>query len=319
MNRLSFFLTIMLFLPSILLLQVMLTGSPELKQLVNAHESIEQLTDVAKLQTTMEELGITKTILHGIPSDFLRYNPDKAIDIGDVGENHEYLFQTTETFPAEFDFFCAIDPSDPRREEVWADCDENGAVGVKFYGGYSYSYEIPLDDPSLYKFYTLLEDAEVPLMMPVNTSLYQDELERVLENHPDLDVICSHYCSSSKDLDRLDALLTAHDNLYFDTSWGHKSFVEEGLLTITANHESFHDFFIKHQDRAIFGTDNIVTSYEGKNVKFLVSLYSDYIAMLTEANLFPSAIDEQTLYRGLGLPYSVKRKVFWQNAEDLLK
>lgn len=310
---------LLLILPTVLILQIWLTVRPVHEKIVNAHESIEQLSDVAKLRSAMDELGITTTVLNGIPEDLLRYSPGDEIDLSEVGNNHEVIAQAVESYPEEFHFFCTIDPTDPKRAAILEDCIDNGAIGVKLYIGYSYSHSIALDDESLDPFYSLIEDEEMILMYPVNTALYKLQLENVLVTHPDLNIICSHYCLASKDIPRLDALMDIHPNLWIDTSFGHASYFEDGLITITASHDEFRDFFIEHQDRILFATDNVITTYEGKSLEWVVDLTHDYIRMLSEQGIFPSSTEDGALYRGLGLPYSVQRKVFWQNWEDLLK
>ena len=124
---------LLLILPTVLILQIWLSVRPVHERIVNAHESIEQLSDVAKLATAMDELGITSTVLHGIPQDLLRYNPGEEVDLSDVGNNHNAIIQATESYPGEFHFFCSIDPADPNREVVWEECKEDGAIGAKFY------------------------------------------------------------------------------------------------------------------------------------------------------------------------------------------
>ncbi len=310
---------LLLILPTVLVLQIWLTLRPVHEKIVNTHESIEQLSDVAKLKSAMEELGITTTVLHGIPTDLLRYSPGDDIDLSEVGNNHNTIAQAAESYPDEFHFFCTIDPTDSKRAVILEECIEDGAIGVKFYIGYSYSHSIALDDESLEPFYSLLEDKQMILMYPVNTALYKLQLENVLVRHPNLDVICSHYCLASKDIPRLDALMDIHPNLYVDSSFGHASYFEDGLLTITSSHDEFKEFFIEHQDRILFATDNVITTYEGKDLDWVLDLTHDYIRLLSEQGIFPSSTDGGNLYRGLGLPYSVQRKVFWQNWDELLQ
>lgn len=310
---------LLLILPTVFVLQIWLTVQPAHKQIVNAHESIEQFDDVTKLQSAMSELGITTTLLHGIPMDLLRFKPGKSVDLANIGNNNEVIAEAALSYPGEFEFFCAIDPLDEKRAAVLEDCMEDGAKGVKMYNGYSYSHTIDLDDPSVIPFYSLLEAEDMILMLPVNTTLFQDQLENVLIDHPHLQLICSHYCLASQNLDRLDGLMDAYPNLWIDTSFGHLKFFEDGLITLTSHHEAFREFFIEHQDRILFATDNVITTYEDKNLEWVMNLTEDYIRMLSEDGIFPSSTDGGTLYRGLKLPYAVQQKVFWKNWEDLLK
>ncbi len=271
--------------------------------IVNAHESVESVADIVKLQSTMAELGIERTVLHGIPKDLLYFEGD-AVDLGEVDENNEAIKQAVAEYPDQFSYFCTLDPNDPLRIDELETCIEDGAMGVKLYNGYSYAHDVPLDDAKLNDFYTLLEEKGLLLMLPVNTSEYEDELRNVLTLHEDLTVICPHFCLSSKNLTRLTSLMTEFPNLYTDTSFGHIDFAEEGFETIRSNAEEYKTFLETFQDRVLFATDAVVTSYEDKTTEWLTDLYGDYITLFEE---------------DLGLSDSIQRKIFYKNWMALTK
>lgn len=285
--------------------------------IVNVHESVESVAEIVKLQSTMSTLGMEKTVLHGIPKDLL-YFEGEGIDLSDVDENNEAIKKAVQEFPEQFSYFCSIDPSDPLRNDAVEDCAEDGAVGVKLYNGYSYAHQTPVDDAKLNDFYTLLTEKELLLMLPVNTSEYETELRNMLTLNPDLTVICPHFCLSSKNLTRLSALMTEFPNLYVDTSFGHIDFAKEGFQTLSENHDDYEEFFETFQDRILFGTDAVVTSYEEKTVEWLNTLYGDYIAMLTESDVV-LATDSTLSLQGLDLPYAIQKKVFYSNWMELTK
>lgn len=318
-DRVLIFLLLMLVLVSVPIALFIRSNllAADLSRTVNVHESIERPTDIAKLRSVMENLDISTTVLHVIPDGLLYYNPEEAVDLASVDENHEHLLETVQAYPGEFQFFCSIDPSDEERLAKVEQCFEDGALGVKLYSGYSYARTKAVNDPSLDEFYAAIEEASGLLMLPINTSKYQDELEGLLSSHPDLDVICPHFCLSSKNLDRLDDLLTQHDNLYVDTSFGVLEFTMEGLKTMTDNHDAYLEFFEKHQDRVLFGTDVVVTTYEDKNAGWLEGLYEDQLSMYREKGAFTSAVDENVEYKALGLSRSIQKKILWKNWELL--
>jgi predicted TIM-barrel fold metal-dependent hydrolase len=285
--------------------------------IVNIHESIESAANVPALQTAMETLGITGTVLHGIPADLLHFDGSE-IALSDVDENHEQIITASAENPDDFQYFCAVDPEASDRVIQVEQCLDEGATGVKFYNGYSYTHGDPLDDPSFNKLYDTLIAADAPLMLPLNSGQYGDELNNLLIMYPDLKLICSHYCLSSKSLDRLRGYMEMSENLYIDTSFGHTEYARNGFQTITENHDDFTAFFTDYQDRIFFATDVVVTSYEDKGEDFLINLYSDYISILTEVE-FESALDPGTTYQGLALSQSIQRKVFWHNWSNLLE
>ncbi len=307
----------------LLLVQVTL-ASPSLPPIINVHESIEKVGDVLNLQNVMETLNIRTTVLHAIPEGLLYYD-GKEVSLSDVASSNTLVEQIVAQTAGQdsFEFFCTVDPLDVSRTETTQDCLDLGALGVKLYNGYSYSHILPLDDSRLGDLYTMLEESGALLMLPVNAGEFKAELENVLTLHPNLDVICPHYCLSSKSLNRLTDLMDRFPNLYIDTSFGSTAFATEGFETISENTEAYQDFFDKFQDRILFATDNVVTSYEDKDQDFLKDLYQDYIWMFSEGE-FESDVDDNpedgvTTYTGLDLPYTQLQKVFWQNWANLLQ
>ncbi len=258
----------------------------------------------------MGAVGMTGVILQGIPEDLIDFGAEEA-DLSAVEENNAALKQVLEAYPEQFSYFCSIDPNDADRLRVLEECLKNGAIGVKLYNGYTYAHELSIDDAKLSDFYTTLADRQALLMLPVNTSYYESELRNVLTLNPDLTVICPHFCLSSKDLPRLGALMNDFPNLYIDTSFGSLDFVKEGFKTISENRENFQAFFDTYQDRILFGTDTVLTSYENKTMDWLAELYGDYMALLSEEEFDSELL--QASYTGLELSQSILRKVFYKN------
>lgn len=271
--------------------------------IVNVHESVESVAEIVKLQESMATMGITHMVLQAIPADLLYFEGD-SVDLSDVDENNAALKAAVEEYPDQFSYFCSLDPNDPLRTDVLEDCIADGASGVKLYNGYSYAHQTPLDDAKLTEFYALLTEKDFPLMLPVNTAEYEAELRNVLTLNPDLTVICPHFCLSSKDLTRLTTLMTDFPNLYVDTSFGNEDFAKEGFETIRGNKEAYQTFFDTFQDRILFGTDAVVTSYEDKTVEWLNTLYGSYLTLFTNE---------------LDLSNSIQEKVFYENWNNLTK
>lgn len=291
---------------------------------MNVHESVESIEDVVTLQLTMEELGIRQTVLAAIPNAFLYFEEDE-VNLGAVEESNTLVQQVSAQTESEetFEFLCAIDPLDVTRVTQLEKCLDDGGLGLKLYNGYSYSHILPLDDARLNELYSALQEKGAVLMLPVNAGEFQSELENVLTLYPELDVVCPHYCLSSKSLARLTDLMSRFPNLYVDTSFGSTEFALTGFQTITDNNEAFRTFFETFQDRILFGTDNVVTSYEDKDGDFLKDLYQDYIWVLTQ-DTFASDLDDEpadgpTTYKGLDLSYTIQQKVFWQNWANLVE
>lgn len=291
--------------------------NPEQPVIVNAHESVEGVAEIVKLQNTMEILGIERTVLHGIPKDLL-YFEGEGIDLAGAEENNAAIVKAVAEYPDQFSYFCTLDPNDPLRLNELEDCVEDGAIGVKLYNGYSYAHITPIDDAKLNEFYAAVQGKGLILMLPVNTEAYEAELRNVLTLQPELKLICSHFCLSSKNLDRLTALMTDFPNLYIDTSFGNIEFALEGFQTLSENREEYRTFFESFQDRILFATDAVVTSYEDKTVEWLNALYGDYVSIFTE-NTFTLQSDSSVTLEGLDLSRSIQEKIFNQNWSSLTK
>ncbi len=307
----------LLLLPVLIVVKIVFS-EPATIPIVNVHESVESVADVVRLQEAMKSLGIVETVLQAIPADLVTFN-GKDLDLGGVEENNAALEQVELAYPEEFSYFCSIDPNDPLRIDKFEDCLTAGAKGVKLYNGYSYAHLTPIDDAKLNEFYSLLAEKGALLMLPVNTAKYEEELKNLLTLHPDLTVICSHFCLSSKDLDRLTALMNEFPNLYVDTSFGSIDFVEEGFQTISDNHDAYVAFFDTFQDRILFGTDVVITSYEDKSTEWITQLYSDYLSILQDGEFASAFPTSSAVYTGLELPTTIQNKVLYKNWNNLIQ
>lgn len=314
--------TLFWILAPVLVLIQFYTASPSTPPIFNVHESVESLGNVVELQEAMAQLNIQKVVLQGIPKDILYYTEKKDLSLADSNDNNALIASVVQQTQNQdsFEYFCTIDPLDLERVEKMQECLANGGLGIKLYNGYSYTHVIPVDDARLSDLYQALSDAGGVLMLAINSGEYQGELENVLSLNPKLPVICPHYCLSSQSLGRLTDLMTRFPNLYIDTSFGKESLAHTGFTTISQNHDAFVSFFTEFQDRILFGTDNVVSDYENKDVEYLTGLYQNYIWILSKASFNTGLDDDSTVdYVGLNLPYSILRKVLWQNAATLLE
>jgi len=76
------------------------------------------------------------------------------------------------------------------------------------------------------------------------------EVDRVLEQHPGLKIIFAHFYFLSADLARAGEFLDAHPNVCFDLTPG-----VEMYFNFARTLDASHDFFIRYQDRLVYGTD----------------------------------------------------------------
>ena len=140
--------------------------------------------------------------------------------------------------------------------------------------------DLPLDAPQLDPYYSYLEKKGVPLLFhvadpeafwdpdqvsesarqrgwfygdgsfPQKEQLYA-EVERLLGKHPRLHVVFAHFYFLSADLERLGGFLERWPHVNVDITPG-----GEMYASFSARRDRARDFFIRHQDRIFFGTDN---------------------------------------------------------------
>ncbi len=288
----------------------------EASTIINTHESIENAEQIDKLQKVMFWSGMSRVVLAGIPYEMLHFTAENEPTYSKLDENNELLKTTFENYPGQFPYFCGIDPHDFSALEKIETCMKEGALGIKIYDGYKAYHTLALDNADMLKIFAKIQELGGILLMPVSTENFRTEFENMLKLNPDLPVICSHYCLSSKNLDRLTELMGTYPNLYIDTSFGFIDYAIAGFQTITANHDQFLSFFTDYQDRIFFATDNVITGFESKDRDWITALYSDYISILTEGE-FESKSQDDTIYKGLGLSSSIQHKVFSENWNKL--
>lgn len=286
-------------------------------KIVNIHEVVQSSKEAEMLFDVMRNVNVVSTVLVGTPYEIIYYTGEAGFSGYD--ENNRDILDVQESNPDRFIAFCTLDPSDPNYMDTVEQCMEDGAQGFKLYAGHSFFYAEPLNDETLFPFYEYVQENQMPLMFHVNSAKYQVEFESVLTLYPDMKVICPHFCLSSKNLQRLSYLLETYPNLYTDISFGSESYFFEGLARISEDPETYREFVEKHADRFFYGTDVVVTDYEGKDETWLTNLYRAYRDLL-EKETFTVELGENPVheYNGLYLTAADLKKIYEENWERLL-
>lgn len=130
------------------------------------------------------------------------------------------------------------------------------------------------------------------------------EVEDVLNRFPDLRVILAHLYFMSGDLERLTDFMEQHKNVCLDIVSG-----TEMYWNFAKRREDWRAFFLKYQDRILYGTDNmnLYEEEEIRNADITNDLQRDFLEK--EGAVF--AWDKQTL--GVGLPGEVLQKIYRDN------
>ena len=131
-------------------------------------------------------------------------------------------------------------------------------------------------------------------------------LRRLVERHPGTTFIGAHVGCAAEDLDWVSAMLDACSNYAVDVA---ARLGELGRQPYTAR-----EFFIRHQDRIVFGTDGDPDPGEYRRwYRFLETRDASF-----DYGGDPVPAQGRWQIHGLGLPDEVLRKVYRENARRLL-
>jgi predicted TIM-barrel fold metal-dependent hydrolase len=159
----------------------------------------------------------------------------------------------------------------------------------------------------------------------INNEKQYSEILDVLQKYPTIKVIFAHFFFLSKQLERLADYLEQFPNMCVDLTPG-----IEMYYNFSQNLQKTRDFFLKYQDRILFGTDIgakalLVSPEEG--IQFdessgRVSVVRNFLENTSEFHLegksgFLFGDGKLPLY-GLGLPKEVLEKIYFKNFERVV-
>ena len=128
------------------------------------------------------------------------------------------------------------------------------------------------------------------------------ERNNMIKKHPNTKYILAHFGWHANDLARAGSLLEQNPNVYFD--------VAAVLYDFGRQPRAAHEFFIKYQDRILFGKD----SYQPDEYPYYWRVFE------TNDEYFDYYRDYHAFWKlyGIGLPDAVLRKLYNQNALKLV-
>lgn len=191
-----------------------------------------------------------------------------------------------------------VPTDDPRLDPIWAACGELG-IPVLIHTADPAAFWQPRDAENE-RFYELIERPEryrdAAENAPWETLI--GEQHAMFAKHPETTFINAHFGWLAGDLGRLGRLLDANPNVM----------VEFGAIVAELGRQPrfAHDFFVRYQDRILFGKDT-----------WAPEEYDTYFRLLETADeYFPYFRRRHAFWRmyGLDLPDNVLRKVYYLNA-----
>ncbi len=285
---------------------------------MNVHERLQSMDFVPKYLVAMRRNEIAKTFIVGGPKSTSLAAATEGVDGALDMERHNLeVIRICNVYPEFFAAFPAIDPGDSDKMAKVENYVKLGAKGIKLYSGHSLLHGLPLDDESTLPVYEYCQTMHLPILFHVNTRAYQGEFEAVLGGFPNLRVICPHLCLSTSDVERLDRLLSDHSNLFTDVSFGRRDYLIESLTRISSNSGRYRELFLKHQDRILFGTDNVIDGSPNKTVDWIDAMIRVYRDFLERETYTFFGLDGDALM-GLRLGENTLDKIYTSNLQPFL-
>jgi predicted TIM-barrel fold metal-dependent hydrolase len=228
---------------------------------------------------------------------------------------------------------------------------EIGFDGLKMIEGKPTSrkrLDIPLDAPEYEGLWAALEELQMPIVChiadpeefwdaarvpdwaaangwfygdgvyPAKEALYA-EVDRILERHPSLKLVFAHFYFLSADLERAGRFLDAHPTVCFDITPGGEMYNH-----FTRTHEEARAFFLRYQDRIVYGTDTSTWGIQRGGIDQPLS-YAHFVRTFLETGepfvpppLIPHWLeDDLEAILPLALPDEVLDKVYHGNFERM--
>jgi predicted TIM-barrel fold metal-dependent hydrolase len=150
-----------------------------------------------------------------------------------------------------------------------------------------------------------------------------ETLNRVIARHPKTTFVCVHFANNAEDLEWVDAALSKYSNMMADLA---------ARIPEVGRHdpEKVRALFMKHQDRIFFATDfqvyeRLILGSSGNEPPPADDDAAEFFAkewrwLETNDKNFPhmTPIQGDWTISGIGLPASVLRKIYFDNARKLL-
>ena len=213
---------------------------------------------------------------------------------------------------------------DPKLDPVWQRCGELG-LPVSIHVADPVAFWQPYDETN--ERWTELKDHKSwwfgdPAIFPPHGQLL-DALARVIGKHAGTTFVCVHFGNNPEDIDGVDRQLDAHSNMMIDLAARVPEIGRGDPAKVRA-------FFEKHQDRILFATDFMV--YDklilGSGGEGAPPTDQDGIDFYEKHWQWLETNDQQMTHMtpiqgdwkidAIGLPASVLRKIYFDNAHRLL-
>lgn len=275
--------------------------------------SIEEITNVLEI---ISKAGFHRvSLLSMINEKRINYNPD-VLFLKSLHPEMFYAFGSLD-----YSFIFMEKPVQPVQDQV-DNLLEIGFDGIKMIEGkptWRKLLKIGFDEPFYKGYFERVEETKMPLLFhvadpeefwdpekvpgwakekgwfydqtyPPKEQFYR-EVDKVLYKHPDLKIIFAHFYFLSADIKAASNLLENYRNVNLDLTPGIEMYYNFSMKI-----EAWREFFVKYQDRILFGTD----IFGGEKVE----------TALTKTWLVREFLETE---QGLSLPRQVLEKIYCEN------
>ncbi|MBW2279070.1 MAG: amidohydrolase family protein, partial [Deltaproteobacteria bacterium] len=268
----------------------------ELTSVVDVHEHTVGPEGVEALTAAMPLAGVDRSVAFPMFEDYYQDS---------VG-----ILQAAKESGGALIPFVAIDVRDPQALAFLKVSIGAGAEGLKLFSGHSEIHDdTPLDSQLAEPIYEYLEQTGTPLLMHVNGRNYLHELERVLDAHPDLVMVCPHFCLFAGMPGQLARLLDKYPNLSIDISFGNTSATLTGFGGVSKNIDVWRRFVRVYVDRITFGTDRVFMLNSTQDHDFMN--YRAYLGLVQDSTFEYMGVE----YQGLAGDACTQKHILQHNAE----
>ena len=136
-------------------------------------------------------------------------------------------------------------------------------------------------------------------------------IERVLDKHPRLNISMAYFYFLSDQIEQAEKTLDKYPFVRFDLTPG-----REMYENFSKRPDEWHDFFIKYQDRILYGTDNGWGGTTDENEKYELAKLNASVQhrFLQTADVFEGY---GFTIKGINLPHKVLEKIYYKNFEKM--
>lgn len=289
---------------------------------ISIHEHFRLGGNMTPFILAMRFANIEKAVF--LPSDWPPGNPRYK-------NNFSKLIELKKHYKNKILVFTSGYSKDPTTADFIEQSILKGAVGIKFidwlYSKTTKHLIDDLDSENMYRVYQIAQKYQVPILLHIDfykNPDWKNQFKKVLKDFPEVIFILPHYASCLHDssfgpVSLLYELLDNFSNVYLDISSGNNIF--QYVKIIDRYQKIFYDFFMKYQDRLLWGADIVLDKKSPYNnlETILRRFLLEFSILQKDKFQDPLNFFDKSYYQGLNLPEEILEKVYYQNSLKILK